>query len=454
MNQSPHNSPHNETWDACLEVIKQRIPDQTFETWFQPVVPVSLHDHTLTVEVPSKFYVDWIEAKYRELLQAALREADGDNLNIAFSIADDADDAPGNFTDAPKPPTPFQTDAETKLNPRYTFDNFVQGSSNQFARTAALTVAEAPGTTNYNPLVIYGGVGLGKTHLLQAIGNFAREKRTARRILYVSSERFTLDFINSIQKGETAAFSLHYRNVDLLLVDDIQFFVKKEATQEQFFHTFNELYHADKQIVLTSDKPTKDLHGLEERLLSRFQSGLTTDVQPPDLETRMAILQKKADQDGIELPYDVIEFLSTNIQNNIRELEGSLIRLLAYASLTHSDIDLELARRVLEEVVGNGKTDITIPDVIRMTAEELDINENALIGKGRRKEVAIARQIAMYLARTLTGHSLKTVGLNFGGRDHSTVVHACKLVERRCQGDPAFLQRVDSIRRKTEYCAF
>jgi len=288
-----------QAWDACLAVIRQRIPQQSFETWFQPLVPLSLQDNTLTIEVPSKFFIDWIEEKYRQLMRTAMRQADSGSLTIAYRVAENGHGAPAQFTDTTERPQLTQTDAETKLNARYTFDNFVEGSSNEFARAAALAVAEAPSRTNYNPLVIYGRVGLGKTHLLQAIGNFARAKVTARRVLYVSSERFTMDFINSLQNSQALSFSNFYRNVDLLLVDDIHFFEGKEATQDKFFHTFNALYHANKQIVLTSDRPPKDLHGLEERLLSRFQSGLTTDIQPPDLETRMAILQKKADDDGI-----------------------------------------------------------------------------------------------------------------------------------------------------------
>jgi len=318
---------------------------------------------------------------------------------------------------------------ETHLNSRYTFDSFVEGASNQFAKAAAVAVSEAPGKTSFNPLVIYGGVGLGKTHLIQAIGNFAKENGSANRIRYVSSEKFTIEFINSIQNNKTTEFSQVYRNVDMLVVDDIQFFMNKERTQEEFFHTFNTLHQKGKQIVLSSDRPPKELKGLEERLLSRFQWGLVADIQPPDLETRIAILQQKAGFDGIDLSMDIIEYISTNITNNIREMEGALIKLLAFSSLKGVDISLDLAKSVLKDVVASKRRDISIEEIQRVVCHYFDIPEDLIRGKSRKKEIAFARQVAMYLSKEMTHYSLKSIGLHFGGRDHTTVIHAIRTID-------------------------
>ena len=328
---------------------------------------------------------------------------------------------------------------------------FVEGSSNQFARAAAQAVADAPGKTSFNPLFIYGGVGLGKTHLAQAIGNHARAIGTAKRVLYVPSEIFTLEFINSLEKRKIDAFTRYYRSIDLLIVDDIQFFIKKEQTQEQFFHTFNALYQDNKQIVLTSDRPPRDLLGMEGRLISRFQAGLSADVQEPELETRTAILNQMAEENQIPISAEIIDLFATNIKGNIRELKGSLIRLLAYASLSSAEIDLSLAKRVLSEVLGSSKVQTTIEDIISFAGEEWGIESNSIIGKGRQMEVAAARQTAMYLTRIMTGHSLKTIGLHFGGRDHSTVIHACKLVAKKIRDDKEFNQRVKRLKEKLGY---
>jgi chromosomal replication initiator protein len=341
---------------------------------------------------------------------------------------------------------------ETYLNSRYTFDNFVEGSSNQFAKAASLAVAEAPGQTSFNPLVIYGGVGLGKTHLIQAIGNFAKERNTVRSIRYVSSEKFTIEFINSIQNNKSTEFSQVYRNVDLLLVDDIQFFMSKERTQEEFFHTFNTLHQKGKQIVLSSDRPPKDLLGLEERLLSRFQWGLVVDVQPPDLETRIAVLQKKSTWEDIDIPTEIIEYIASNVTSNIRELEGALIKLLAFSSLKGLDIDLDLTKTVLKDIVKNKKKDITIEDIQRVVCQYFEIPEDLLRGKGRKKEIAFARQIAMFLSKKMTLYSLKSIGLHFGGRDHTTVIHAIRTIEHLLKNsvDKKISEMVEVLKRTIE----
>jgi chromosomal replication initiator protein len=304
-------------------------------------------------------------------------------------------------------------------------------------------------------LVFYGGVGLGKTHLLQAVGNQTLAKDSQTRVVYVTSEKFTLDFITAIQKNRTTGFSRYYRNVDMLLVDDIQFFQKKEQTQEQFFHTFNDLYQRGKQIVMTLDRPPSELSGLQDRLISRFQSGLIVDIHPPDLETRIAILMRKAEEDGLELSYEITEYIAHCIKSNIRDLEGALIRLLAYSSLRNQEITLEMARQVVQEILGkNAARTVSVDEVIKKVSGEFNIRETALVGKGRLQEVALARQVAMYLSRELTGASLVNIGLHFAGRDHSTVIHACRTIEKKSKEDPIFKARVDTIQNELDNVVF
>lgn len=444
-------------WGKCLEYIRGKVPFQTFNTWFEPIRAISIDDDGLYLQVPNKFFFDWIDSHYKPLIERALKEVHSNGLSVKYTVLL-SDDAHSTEKEREHSGLESQITDEvvktgfleqgTKLNERYLFETFVEGSSNQFAKAAAMAVASAPARTSFNPLVIYGGTGLGKTHLLQAIGNEALATGRVRKVIYVSSDTFTLDFIAAIQRNRTNEFARYYRKVDMLLLDDIQFFQNKEQTQEQFFHIFNDLYQHHKQIVLTTDRPPMELRGLQERLLSRFQSSLTVDIQPPDLETRIAILQKKAEDDGIDLPFEVIEYLSANIRSNIRELEGALIRLLAYSSLMRVDIDLVLAQRVLKEMVGSRPaTGISIENIQSLVANAFRINLDRLVGKGRTQEVAEARMIAMYLAREHTNLSLKSIGLYFGGRDHSTVVHACKWVEERLKGDMAFSEKIESIRR-------
>ena len=449
MNQSP-----DALWQNCLDVIRTRVPDQTYETWFKPIKPVDVEENKLTVQVPSQFFYEWIENHYKDLLSSVLKQVTGNGLRLVYSVvfSEEEDEVVSPQSSRPTHQQyPRQFQAKSYLNERYTFDNFVEGDNNQFARAAAVAVAEDPGGTSFNPLVLYGGVGLGKTHLAQAIGNKSLQDGTAKKVLYTSSEKFTLEFINSIKNNKTTEFSEQYRNVDLLVVDDVQFFQKKESTQEQFFHTFNALYQSGKQVVLTSDRPPKELSGMEERLLSRFHAGLIADIQPPDLETRIAILQHKAQEDNIEISYDILEFLAANITSNVRELEGSLIRLLAFSSLSNTDINIDLAKKVLQEMVGKDfKSAVSIEDIQSITGDVMDVSESDIIGKGRKKEVALARQVAMYLSRELTSSSLKTIGLHFGGRDHSTVVHACKVIEEKLTKEATIQSQVKSIKHKIE----
>lgn len=446
---SVDNLTAKETWEKSLLEIQRLVTPQSFRTWFLPIVPVRLENRKLTLQVPSQFFYEWIEEHYPHIIRNVLTQVIGEGANVVYTISQngEARSLPPSVP-SPVPPRQYRED-ETFLSTRYTFDTFVEGKGNQFAKAASLAVAEGPGKTSFNPLVIYGGVGLGKTHLIQAIGNFSKEKKTAKKILYVSSEKFTIEFINAIQNNRTAEFNQIYRNVDILLVDDIQFFLSKERTQEEFFHTFNTLHQKGKQIVLTSDRPPKELKGLEERLISRFQWGLVTEIQPPDLETRIAILQQKATMDSLDLSMDIIEFIATHITSNIRELEGALIKLLAYSSLKGVDITLDLAKVVLKDMVSLKKRDISIEEIQRVVCEYFKIPDDLLRGKTRKQEIAFVRQVAMFLCKEFTRYSLKSIGLHFGGRDHTTVIHAIQTIQELVQkNEPGIQQMLDALRKK------
>lgn len=438
------------TWNNCLSIIKDSINPQSYTTWFKPITPVNLRDEKLTVEVPSQFFYEWLEGHYSNLINKALLQVLGDKAELTYSISEKNN---GAFYDVPsidRKKTNKKYQLNSNLMDRYVFDTFVEGSNNQFARAAAMAVAESPGKTTFNPLVLYGGVGLGKTHLIHAIGHYALSNKTASNVLYVDSEKFTIEFINSIQTNKTTQFSSIYRNVDLLLVDDIQFFTNKERTQEEFFHTFNALYNAGKQIVLSSDRPPKELDGVEERLISRFQWGLVADIQPPDFETRIAILQQKADQTGVEMPGEIIEFIAANVTSNIREMEGALIRLLAFSSLHGKDCTLSDAKDVLKNLSLRKKKKILIEEIQRTISDHFDIEDDLLRAKTRKKEIVYIRQIAMYLCKILTKHSLKTIGLHFGGRDHSTVIHAIQSIEKLVKNDMKTNDEINELRKKIE----
>ncbi len=448
---------HLDIWTTFLSNIKEKLSDQSFVTWFKPIVPVNLQGKNLTVQIPSQFFYEFLESHYNHLILESLEKTLGPGAKLIYSIVVNSsteiingDD--NNALKLPKKLNSIEEDInyDSHLNNRYTFENFVEGSNNQFARAASLAVAKSPGQTTFNPLVIYGGVGLGKTHLIQAIGNSVKYQGKAKRVLYVSSEKFTIDFIDSIQNNKTTEFSNTYRNVDVLLVDDIQFFTNKERTQEEFFHTFNTIHQNGKQIVLTSDRPPKELKGIEERLISRFQWGLVTDIQIPDLETRIAILQKKAEENKLALHKDIINLFATNITSNIRELEGSLIRLLAASSLQGQDITLGLAKSVLKELRLDRKIDLSVEDIQRIVSNYFSISEDQIRAKNRKKEVAIARQISMYLSKKMTNNSFKTIGLHFGGRDHSTVIHAIKTVEQLKKKDKKIKEDLKSLQRKID----
>lgn len=458
-------------WAACLDLVRENVNTQSFKTWFEPISPVGLSAGRLKIQVPSQFFFDWLEEHYANLINNIVTRVLGSGATLEYVVKTDEiplDPVPDFVPPAgkqdkrtfPQQPASFKVGSgaglavggpgqiQTFLNARYTFDNYIKGESNQLARAAASAVANNPGGTSFNPLVIYGGTGLGKTHLIQAIGNYALANGKAERVIYISSEKFTVEFVEAIQSDRISEFSAFYRSMDLLIVDDIQFFSGKEKTQDNFFHTFNELHQIGKQLVLSSDRPPKELKGLDDRLLSRFQWGLTADIQPPDLETRIAILKKKSEDDGIELHQDVVEFIAANVTTNVRELEGCLISLLAKASLEGRDISLDLAREVTRVVVGEVKSPITIEEIQRVVCDYFGIPEDLIRGKTRKQEIVNARQVAMYLAKELTNSSLKTIGLHFGGRDHSTVIHAYQSVEDQMRLDQKYLANVNQIRKR------
>ncbi len=453
-------------WNQCCELIKTQIPVASFRTWFNPIQPVSVDGNKLILATPNQFFVEWLDSRYNQLIQSSLSEILSQDWTVQYIIRDDHGLVKSDQTASVLPAVSAMHDEEnpvttaaserpgTYLNPRYIFDNFIEGNGNKFAKAASIAVAEKPGKTSFNPLVIYGGAGLGKTHLLQAIGNYVRRQYPEKRISYITSENFTNEFVAAIRNDKVQGFSKLYRNFDLLMVDDIQFFADKGKTQEEFFHTFNTLHQMGKQIVLTSDRPPKELKQVEERLISRFQWGLVTDIQPPDLETRIAILQKRSEEDGVYLSPDVCEFVAMNITSNIRELEGSLIKLLAYSSITNTELTLDVAKLVLKDTIAIKKKNLSIEVIQKTVAEYFNIPDDLLRAKTRKKEIAEARQICMYLTKEILGSSLKTIGLHFGGRDHSTVIYACKLVEEWMSQNPKIKDDVGTIKRKIELAGY
>ena len=445
-------------WKECLKAIKESVTLMTFNTWFLPIKPLGLDNSTLKVQLPSQFFWEWIDEHYNTLINKTIHDILGPNAKLAYVIAEESEkeSEPDLFHQArtqtvlkKEADKPLQT-FESFLNSRYTFDNFIKGEGNQLARAAAGAISDNPGGTSFNPLFVYGGVGLGKTHLVQAIGNKILELYPDKKVIYLSSDIFTVEFVEAIQSNKVNEFSNFYRKMDVLIIDDIQFLIGKEKTQDLFFHIFNTLHQSRKQIILTSDKPPKDLKGLDERLISRFQWGLSADIQPPDFETRIAILKKKSEDYGMLLPGDILEYIATNIVSNIRELEGCLIKLLANASLSSKSIDIELARKTVKEIATDRKINITIENITSLVCDFLKVDENKIRDKTRKKEIVLARQIAMFLSKELTKSSLKTIGLHFGGRDHSTVIHSCNTIEASFSKDPSLKELVDKIKGQIE----
>jgi chromosomal replication initiator protein len=441
-------------WSAAQTRLRAMLNADTFNLWFAPLRACSLEKDGLVLEVANDFCEVWLKDNYLGLLQEVLSLASGQPTHVKFKVVTahtlanpaalpESDHQPKTVeAAAEKPPV------ETGFNPKNTFESFVVGNNNNFAHAAALAVAQAPGKS-YNPLFLYGGVGLGKTHLLHAIGQHVAGSRKGARVSYVSSEKFTNEYIDAIQNNQLPRFRKRYRQAEVLLIDDIQFLAGKERIQEEFFHTFNALHEAHKQIVLTCDRPASEIQNLEHRLVSRFEWGLVTDLQPPDIETRLAILRKKAKSMGADLPEDIINFLATRIRANIRRLEGALMRVAAYASLTDRKLSIEVVEGLLREVLHEeGRFSINIEVIQKRVAEHFDIRLADMTSKRRPENIAFPRQIAMFLARQMTESSLNTIGEAFGGRDHGTVLHACRLVKDRMSVDPSVRQVVSYLEKQ------
>ncbi len=442
-------------WKECLKSIKENVTLMTYNTWFLPIKPLELNESTLKVQIPSQFFWEWIDEHYNTLINRTILDVIGPDARLSYVIKEDKERKENQERELPviqlaREVKIQQPKHETYLNPRYTFDNFIKGEGNQLARAAAGAISENPGGTSFNPFFVYGGVGLGKTHLVQAIGNKILEAFPSKKIIYLSSDIFTVEFVEAIQSNTVNDFSNFYRSMDVLIIDDIQFLIGKEKTQDHFFHIFNTLHQSRKQIILSSDRAPKDLKGLDDRLISRFQWGLAADIQPPELEMRIAILKKKSEDYGMELSPDILEYVANNITSNIRELEGCLIKLLANASLNSREINLDLAKKTVKEIATDRKVNVTIETITNIVCEVLNIAENKIRDKTRKKEIVMARQIAMYLSKELTKSSLKTIGLHFGGRDHSTVIHACTTIEDSMSKDQSLKDIVNNVRSQIE----
>ena len=431
-------------WEKCLSLIEKKVGTHVFELWFKPVRLIQLKDQNTLLEVPNRFFKEWIEDYYPNIISEVMFEVIGSPVNIRLKITEKEADQIRRIDARLESRRQRLANKGIYLNPKYTFDNFVTGQSNQVAFASAKAVADTPGEI-YNPFFIYGGVGLGKTHLLTAIGNYVADKKKDYNIVYVSSEQFTNEFVSAMRHQRAEEMKAKYRSLDLLLLDDVQFFAGKNATQDELFHTINALYERQKQIVLTSDRPPKDIKDITDRLRSRFGMGLTVDIQPPELELKMAIIQKKAAMDRLCLSDDVIEFLASKIRSNIRELEGCLIRLGAHAALTGETITVQLAKDILKDIIVDEVRPITIDQIQKTVAEAFGIKCQDMKSKRRTKEIAIPRQIAMYISKKLLNLSLSDVGKNFGGKDHATVIYSCKQVEERMSIDDDFKRLVEGL---------
>ncbi|WP_138419177.1 chromosomal replication initiator protein DnaA [Aquibacillus sediminis] len=440
-----------ELWINTLQSIQDKISKPSFDTWLKNTTADKIENDTLIISAPNEFARDWLENRYTDLISEALFEVTGAKLNTKFVIpevvseVDQMKQSTKNIQDT-KTQENNDDSLKTMLNSKYTFDTFVIGSGNRFAHAASLAVAEAPAKA-YNPLFIYGGVGLGKTHLMHAIGHYVLDHNPMAKVVYLTSEKFTNEFINSIRDNKADNFRNKYRNVDVLLIDDIQFLAGKEQTQEEFFHTFNALHEENKQIVISSDRPPKEIPTLEDRLRSRFEWGLITDITPPDLETRIAILRKKAKAEGLDIPNEVMLYIANQIDTNIRELEGALIRVVAYSSLINEDIDASLAAQALKDIIPSSKPKVvTVQGIQEIVAEKYNIKIEEFAAKKRTKSIAFPRQIAMYLSRELTDLSLPKIGEEFGGRDHTTVIHAHEKISKMISNDQVLQKDIEELK--------
>lgn len=467
-------------WDNCLKIIKDNISLQSYKTWFEPIKPVKLENNVLTIQVPSQFFYEWLEEHYVTLLRKTIKRELGEEAKLEYRIVMDNGsnskhgpatvqvpnnregvssanemNFPGIFTN-PMVKNPFvipglkKIHVDSQLNPNYTFESFVEGDCNRLARSAGFAVGKAPGATAFNPLVLYGGVGLGKTHLAQAIGNYIKTNNSNKTVLYVSSEKFTNQFIDALKNSSVNDFVHFYQLIDVLIIDDIQFFAGKAKTQDIFFHIFNHLHQTGKQLILTTDKAPKDLEQMEERLLSRFKWGLSADMQVPDFETRIAILENKMYRDGIEMPKEVVDFVAYNIKLNVRDLEGALTKILAESTFNKKEISLELAKKVVMDFVKNVSKEISMETIQKTVCEFFEVPIEKLKGTTRKRPIVQARQLSMFFAKQYTNNSLKAIGGHFGGRDHSTVIHSCQAVRDQIDTDSDFREAVDELRKRIE----
>lgn len=468
---------HDSIWNSCLKVIKDNLPLQAYKTWFEPIVPVRLENSILTIQVPSHFFYEWLEEHYITLLKKVIKKEIGPEGQLEYSIVmensannsnpytvklpasnrkalkNDPVNMPINISDNPIR-NPFiipglkKVNVDSNLNPAYSFENFVEGDCNRLARSAGYAVANKPGGTAFNPLLIYSGVGLGKTHLAHAIGIGVKNQSPNKTVLYVSSEKFAHQFIDAVRNQTTNDFIHFYQMIDVLIIDDVQFFSGKEKTQDVFFHIFNHLHQNGKQIILTSDKPPVEMQGMEQRLLSRFKWGLSADLSSPDLETRIAIMEKKMYGNGIELPREVVEYLAYSINTNIREMEGAMTSLLAQASLNKKAITLELAKQMIDKFVKNTAREVSIDYIQKVVCDYFDLPIEMLKSKTRKREVVQARQISMYFSKKMTKSSLASIGAHCGGKDHATVLHACRTVMNLSETDKQFRVYLEDLEKK------
>jgi chromosomal replication initiator protein len=460
-------------WSDCLEIIRNEVDEQNFNTWFKPITPLKSDGDVLTIQVPSQFFYEWLEEHYVPVLRKAIHSIIGPTGRLEYSVVVDS----GNQTNPPllvnypngngvkryapqssaailEDYSPFSVKAlnpltvNSRLNPNYTFDNFVEGDCNRLARSAGVAVAKKPGVTSFNPLMLYGGVGVGKTHLVQAIGNEIKKNLPDKIVLYIDQNDFTSQFLNALQNHKIQEFQNYYLQVDLLILDDVQFLAGREKTQEMFFHIFNQLHQSGKQIIMTSDCPPRDLKGFQERLLSRFKWGLTADLQEPDFETKLAIIHNKMQSDGIEIPTEVAEYLAYSVDTNLRDMEGVLNSLLFHATLLKKEIDLELAKEVLKNIVKEIQSDVSVDYIQKTVADYFKVELEQMKSKLKKREIVIPRQVAMYFCKRYTQLTLALIGENFGGRDHSTVIHALESVEDMMKTDVNFRNSVEDLTKK------
>jgi chromosomal replication initiator protein len=464
-------------WNNCLEFIKDNIQPQAYKTWFEPITAVKLTDNVLSIQVPSKFFYEWLEEHYVKILKVSLTKELGEKAKLVYiikmentygnkqpftekipsanriSVKPQEVDIPFNNKN-PELRNPFvipgirNVKIESQLNPNYSFENFLEGDSNRLARSAGLAVAAKPGGTSFNPLLIFGGVGLGKTHLAHAIGVEIKDKYPERTVLYISAEKFTQQYIESVKKNNRNDFIHFYQIIDVLIIDDVQFLSGKTGTQDVFFHIFNHLHQNGKQVILTSDKAPVDMQDIEQRLLSRFKWGLSAELQTPDFETRVSILKNKLYRDGVEMPDDIIEYVAKNIKTNVRELEGAIISLIAQSSFNKKEITIDLAKQIVEKFVKNTKREVSIDYIQKVVSDYFQMDIETLRSKTRKRHIVQARQLAMFFAKKLTKASLASIGSQIGKRDHATVLHACKTVDNLSSTDKQFRKYVEDIHKK------